>query len=85
MDPVDQARFEKLCPGLRRIVDLELQAGNWVDETWEGWGFVVLLGAPFSRSLPDAWSVGRLQVRGPETARRRMTHGVALESAGPYR
>jgi hypothetical protein len=47
MQNEDKARVQKLCPGLRRIVDSELQAGNWVHETWDNWGFVVLLGAPF--------------------------------------
>jgi hypothetical protein len=28
-------------------VDAELTAGNWISETWERWGFVVLLAAPF--------------------------------------
>jgi hypothetical protein len=47
MDEVDEARIARLCPDLRRIVEAEISAGNWVAETWEGWGLVIMLGAPF--------------------------------------
>jgi hypothetical protein len=47
MDSVDEARIVRLCPALREIVETEVAAGNGVAETWEGWGFVVMLRAPF--------------------------------------
>ena len=47
MDQVDTERIERLCPALRAIVNAEIRAGNRVVETWEGWGFVIMLAAPF--------------------------------------
>jgi hypothetical protein len=50
LDPIHASRIAQLCEPLREIVKAELAAGNVVEDSWEEWGFVVLLQQPFSRS-----------------------------------
>ena len=57
LDEDDERRIGALCKELRGILDAELLAGNEVVETWEDWGFVVLLSRPFTRSHDTASGV----------------------------
>jgi hypothetical protein len=42
-----QSLAASLCPELQVILDAELRAGNYVAESWDVGGCVVLLGRPF--------------------------------------
>lgn len=46
-DDIRRRALRELCPELRRILDLELEAGNSVIALKEDWGFVVVLREPF--------------------------------------
>lgn len=61
MKSEDSERIARLCPHLRKIVDVELSRGNAVSESWDNWGFVVLLSLPF-RETHDLDS-GKLSYR----------------------
>lgn len=66
MDQVDVDRIARLCPALRAIVEAEVRAGNKVAQTWEGWGFVVMLGTPFVRQhIYDATELRYREVDDP--------------------
>lgn len=43
----DERRIAALGPELKAVLDAELNAGNYIVETWENFGFYVLLGKPF--------------------------------------
>jgi hypothetical protein len=47
---LERRALRELCPKLRRLLELELAAGNTVVAIKDDWGFVVLLGDPFTRN-----------------------------------
>ena len=47
---LERRALRELCPKLRRLLELELQAGNTVVAIKDDWGFVVLLRDPFTRN-----------------------------------
>ena len=46
---LESRALRELCPPLRRLLELELSAGNVVVAIKQDWGFVVLLRDPFAR------------------------------------
>lgn len=46
-DELQSRAIRELCPPLRRILKVELEAGNSVAALKDDWGFVVVLSEPF--------------------------------------
>lgn len=46
---LERRALRELCPKLRRLLELELSAGNAVVAIKDDWGFVVVLRDPFAR------------------------------------
>jgi hypothetical protein len=46
-DDIQRRALRELCPELRSILELELEAGNSVLALKDDWGFIVVLSEPF--------------------------------------
>lgn len=46
-DDIQRRALRELCPELRSILELELEAGNTVLALKDDWGFIVVLSEPF--------------------------------------
>jgi hypothetical protein len=61
LTPDDERRIAGLCPDIAALLNAELRSGNFVVETWEGFGVYVLLGKRFQ--LPHSVEGGTVEYR----------------------